>query len=73
MHASGLGRRRHPPGRHDRPRAVAGRRRRVGSIDVGKWADLIAMPEDPLSDPSALRGIDLVMQDGIVVRDGRSS
>jgi len=44
-----------------------------GSLEVGKWADLIAMPENPLSDPSALRGIDLVMKDGIVVRDGRSS
>ncbi|MFS0732006.1 amidohydrolase family protein [Microbacterium sp. 1P10UB] len=44
-----------------------------GSLEAGKWADLIAMPENPLTDPSALRGIDLVMKDGIIVRDGRTS
>ncbi|AZS35711.1 Imidazolonepropionase [Microbacterium lemovicicum] len=43
----------------------------IGSIDVGKRADLIAMDADPLEDISALRGIRWVMQGGDVVRDDR--
>ena len=46
----------------------------TGSIAEGKWADLIALPEDPLASPSALRDLDFVMQGGVVVRDdGRAT
>ncbi|BDI22490.1 amidohydrolase family protein [Herbiconiux sp. L3-i23] len=41
----------------------------IGSVDVGKRADLIAMDENPLEDVSALRGIRWVMKSGDVVRD----
>ncbi|MDQ6527180.1 amidohydrolase family protein [Nocardioides sp. LHD-245] len=44
---------------------------RVGSIAVGKQADLIAMDADPLADTSALRGISWVMKSGKTVRDDR--
>ena len=37
---------------------------------AGKLADLIAMPANPLEDISALRGIDVVLKDGALVRDG---
>ena len=40
-----------------------------GSVSEGKWADLVAMPGNPLADIRALRGIDFVMKDGAVVRD----
>jgi imidazolonepropionase-like amidohydrolase len=43
---------------------------RLGSVVPGKLADLIAMPASPLEDIRALRGIDFVMKDGQVVRDG---
>ena len=43
----------------------------AGSVEPGRWADLIAMPQDPLEGPSALRGIDLVIKDGVIVRDDR--
>ena len=46
----------------------------TGSIAEGKWADLIALPENPLESPSALRDLDFVMQGGVVVRDdGRTT
>lgn len=41
----------------------------AGSIGAGKWADLIALSEDPMASPSALRTLDFVMQGGVVVRD----
>lgn len=43
----------------------------IGAIEVGRRADLIAMTEDPSCDIRALRGISLVMKDGVVVRDDR--
>jgi len=45
----------------------------VGSIQVGKRADLIAMDENPLADSAALRGIRWVMIDGDLVRDDRNA
>jgi len=42
---------------------------RIGTLEPGRLADLIATPEDPTRSISALRGIDFVMQSGVVVRD----
>lgn len=42
---------------------------RVGTIRPGRFADLVAMPEDPTAGVSALRDIDFVMKGGVVVRD----
>ena len=42
---------------------------RVGTIQAGRFADLIAMPDDPTAGMAALRGIDFVMKGGVVVRD----
>jgi imidazolonepropionase-like amidohydrolase len=42
----------------------------LGTIEVGKVADLIAVRSDPLSDISALRQICLVLQAGKVVFEG---
>lgn len=41
----------------------------VGTVQVGRYADLVAMDDDPTSDVSALRGIRWVMKSGRVVRD----
>jgi imidazolonepropionase-like amidohydrolase len=43
----------------------------VGSIAVGKFADIVAVNADPVQDIRALRGIDFVMKGGVVVRDDR--
>jgi imidazolonepropionase-like amidohydrolase len=41
----------------------------VGSVDVGKRADLIAMKQDPTASVSALRTLHWVMKDGDIYRD----
>ncbi|MPZ26447.1 MAG: amidohydrolase family protein [Micromonosporaceae bacterium] len=44
----------------------------LGTVKVGKLADLIAMDGDPSADPSAFRTIRWVMKQGRVVRDDRA-
>lgn len=41
----------------------------VGTIEVGKRADIIAVDGDPLTDVSVLTSMDFVMRDGRVYRD----
>ena len=43
----------------------------VGTLEAGKYADLIAVTGDPLVDLSALQNVILVMKGGAVVRDSR--
>jgi len=42
---------------------------RVGSLDAGKFADLIAVDGDPLADVTALQNVKFVMKGGSVVKD----
>jgi imidazolonepropionase-like amidohydrolase len=44
---------------------------RLGSLGVGKRADLVVVRGDPSRDISALRSLHLVMKDGRVYRDDR--
>ncbi len=48
---------------------IIGWQDRVGSLDKGKFADLIAVSGDPLADISELQRIKFVMKGGEVVRD----
>lgn len=41
---------------------------RVGSIGVGKQADLVAVPGDPLADISALQRVSFVMKEGSIYK-----
>ena len=41
----------------------------LGSIRVGRYADIIAVNEDPLKDSAVLQNIVFVMQGGVVVKD----
>ena len=41
----------------------------IGSLEVGKYADILAVPSDPTKDISALRQIQLVMKGGAVYRN----
>jgi len=42
---------------------------RIGSIEAGKLADLVAVEGNPLDDLHALQQVVFVMKDGAVVRD----
>ena len=47
---------------------VMGWEDRVGSLQAGRFADLIAVDGDPLAAVSALHGVRFVMKGGVVVR-----
>ncbi len=40
-----------------------------GTLEPGKYADIVALKANPLDDIGALRGIDFVMKGGVVYRD----
>jgi imidazolonepropionase-like amidohydrolase len=42
---------------------------RVGTIEPGKWADIIAIDGDPLKDVKLLQHVNFVMKSGIVYKD----
>jgi imidazolonepropionase-like amidohydrolase len=45
---------------------------RLGSIEVGKVADIVAVPGDPLRDITVMEHVRFVMKDGKVFKDARS-
>jgi imidazolonepropionase-like amidohydrolase len=45
----------------------------IGSVTAGKFADLVAVPSNPLDDISVMRHVSFVMKDGVVYkRDGQA-
>ena len=42
---------------------------RVGALDAGKWADVIAVKGDPLGDVRILQHVPFVMKSGVVYKD----
>lgn len=50
---------------------LIGRAQDVGSIEPGKYADIIAVQSDPLQDVRALEHVDFVMKGGTIYKDTR--
>jgi imidazolonepropionase-like amidohydrolase len=48
---------------------VLGWQDRIGSLDKGKFADLVAVPGDPLADITQLQKVDFVMKGGKTIRN----
>lgn len=48
---------------------LIGRAQDVGSVEAGKYADIIAVSADPLKDVRALENVGFVMKGGTVVKD----
>jgi imidazolonepropionase-like amidohydrolase len=42
---------------------------KTGSLDAGKWADIIAIPGDPLADVKLLQHVPFVMKAGVIYKD----
>lgn len=47
---------------------LLGMQDRVGTIEVGKYADIVAVPGDPLADVSMMEKVDFVMKGGAVYK-----
>jgi imidazolonepropionase-like amidohydrolase len=43
----------------------------VGTLEAGRYADLVAVHGDPLADITVVAHVDLVMKGGIVVNEAR--
>lgn len=41
---------------------------KIGSIELGKWADIIAVPGDPFTDFSVMQKVNFVMKDGKIYK-----
>ena len=52
-----------------KPRLALGSQDQIGSIEKGKFADLVAVSGDPLSDISELQRVKFVMKGGKVIRN----
>ena len=45
---------------------------KIGTIDTGKWADIIAVDGDPLQDVTTLQHVKFVMKGGAIVKNDYS-
>jgi len=50
---------------------LLGMQDQIGTIEVGKLADIVAVPGDPLKDITVLQKVDFVMKGGVVYKGGR--
>ena len=42
---------------------------KIGTVEAGKWADIVAVSGDPLKDVTELERVGFVMKGGVVVKN----
>jgi imidazolonepropionase-like amidohydrolase len=47
---------------------LLGMQKEIGTIEVGKYADIVAVPGNPLSDITSLEKVDFVMKGGVIYK-----
>lgn len=47
---------------------ILGMQDQIGSVEAGKFADIIAVDADPLKDPAVMMNVSFVMKDGVVYK-----
>src|SRR5438128_10769961 len=52
---------------------LLGMQDQIGTIEVGKLADIVAVPGDPLNDITVLQRVDFIMKGGVVYKKAASS
>jgi imidazolonepropionase-like amidohydrolase len=50
---------------------LLGMQDKIGAVEAGKWADIIAVEADPLQEVSALERVSFVMKGGVIYKRGR--
>ena len=53
-----------------RPAAFLGIADRLGTLEAGKLADIVAVPGDPLQDITVMQRVEFVMKEGVVYKSG---
>ena len=51
---------------------LLGKRGELGVVAPGAYADLIAVPSDPLADVAVLKSVQFVMKDGVVFKSAKA-
>jgi imidazolonepropionase-like amidohydrolase len=44
---------------------------KTGTLEPGKWADIIAVEKNPVEDVRVLQNVKFVMKAGVVYKDGK--
>ena len=47
---------------------LLGMQKDIGTVEVGKYADIVAVPGDPLNDINVMQKVDFVMKNGVVYK-----
>ena len=47
---------------------LLGEKDKLGSIEAGKWADIVAVDGDPLNDPLSFSRVVFVMKNGVIYK-----
>jgi len=47
---------------------LLGVQEKVGTLESGKWADVVAVPQDPTTDITTMQRVSFVMKNGLIYK-----